>query len=133
MSLRGFVQKLKQKSDLVDSSVQNIPVGGQGEGLSEVFAQFLNEYNSLFLAKLKPHQIVCASLLEAYNYADGEDDLDNFLDCLTRSLINYSVTENGWRAEQLCNIAIGQLNQQFIMDMQTARYNTKNPKLEGVQ
>ena len=132
MGINQFLNRLKSKKQIIDGSISNIPVMGQSQTLTEVYEKFLDEINSRQLARLRNSERPVLCLLDAYNYAQNEYDLEGFMDRLVFDAFITSASENGFRSEQLANIAVGQMGRDFQVEMAEIRSGGKNKELKNV-
>lgn len=132
MSLVGFLDKIKEKKSFIEGSQQNLPVNSQGEILNEVFDRFLSVSNCRQLSFLRRDERGIAAILDAYANCRDEYDIDGFMMILSQNMFILSSAENGMRSEQLQNIAVGQMNRNFALELAEIRSGEGNKELKDV-
>lgn len=128
----GFAESLtavKEKLGLIEQSAQNIPNpdAAVGSDISEVFSQLLSPEHILQTANISAQQQVIISAWKAYNMVDSDADVEEFSVFMVEFLLESSVSVGGWRAQQLHDVAVGQLSQEFQMRLAEIR----NPSRGG--
>lgn len=128
----GFAESLKsvkEKLGLIEQSAHNIPSPDMpnGSDIGEVFTQMLSPDHILQTANITGHQQVIISAWKAYNMVDSDEDVEKFSLFMVEYLLESSVSVGGWRAQQLHDVAVGQLSQEFQMRLAEIR----NPSGKG--
>ena len=133
MSLSDFVAKLREKKSFIEGSQTNIPITGSNQSLAEVFDRFLDPGNCRQLSNISLRERPYAAITDAYSYARDEFDVDGFLRGLTMNMFILSSSNEGERSKQLQNIAVGQMNRDFAVELANIRSGSgENKELKDV-
>lgn len=130
MGLQELIDRLNSKKSFVEGSQINIPVGGSNLGLAEVMDRFLDVRNSRQLSHIGVQERAYGSILDAYSYARDEYDIDGFLRSFVENMFILSSSVEGHRSQELQNIAVGQLNREFAMELADIRSGSKKENKE---
>lgn len=116
----GLVESIKQKLGMVESSRYSLPTSGAGD-LDEVFRTMLGTENIRQTSFIDEMQQIIISAWLAYNNVDDENDIEGFSREMAINLLETSVSVNGYRSEQLQNIAVGLRTRDFQMELAKIR------------
>lgn len=130
--LEEFFNKLRSKRDVVDGSLDNIPQGSSNADIGEIFDRFLDPVNSRQLSRFEKAEIFYACLLDAYSNCSDEYDVDGFLRTFVEDVFILSSSEKGFRSQQLHDIAVGQLNRDFAIEMARIKSGGEKGELKDV-
>jgi len=131
MRMEDILNKIRKEKSFIEGSQQNLPVAGQGESLSEVFDRYLDINNAKPLSNLAPQERGLTCLIDAYAFAKDETDIDGFLIRLVDNIfITSSAVGPDRRSTQLQNIAVGQMNKDFAMQLAEIKSGERNKELK---
>lgn len=128
----SFLDVLKSKKSFIEGSQTNIPVTNSNEALSEVIDRFLDVKNVRQLSVLQKRERAHAAILDAYSFAKDEYDVGGFLDMLVQNMFMLSSSVEGQRSAQLQNIAVGQMNREYALELARIRSGEGNKELKDV-
>ena len=129
--MEDILNKIRGEKSFIEGRQTNLPVGGQGESLSEVFDRYLDVNNAKPLANLNPQERGLTCLIDAYAFAKDETDIDGFLIRLVDNIfITSSSVGTDRRSTQLQNIAVGQMNKDFAMQMAQIKSGENHKELK---
>lgn len=121
MALKEFIEKLKKKAPLIESSMVDMNMDTGGTDVKDAVKLILDEKYNRQLANIDGEQAFLGSIFDAWCTAKNEYDTKAFFNVLKDNLFTTSGSIDGERSKQIQNIFVGQLNREFAMDIAKIR------------